>query len=158
MSFSNSGFCPLRKEALVSIVSRMPSFRLEIQTGGISKLHMYQTCLNNEDGRLGKKSLTLLSMWLPGNDNVFVHFSISESLACKAKTETQFWGFHGYLCVEVLLWVSTPQGDQCQPTITGCVQQMHGKTNTHTHNCTNWGAASVHVKDDKTTDLFPSRP
>lgn len=51
-------------------------------------------------------------MRLAGNDNVFVHFSILESLACWGWKKYNFCGCHGYLCVKVLLRVSTPLGDQ----------------------------------------------
>lgn len=60
----------------------------------------------------GRKSLTLLSTELQGNDNVFVHFSILESLACRVRKKYNFCGCHGYLRVKVSLRVSTPLGDQ----------------------------------------------
>ncbi len=60
----------------------------------------------------GIKSLTLLSMRLPGNDNVFVHFSILESPACWGRKKYNFCGCHGYMCMKVLLRVLTPLGDQ----------------------------------------------
>lgn len=111
-------------------------------TRGISKLHVWAT-LNNET-TAGRKSLALLSMRQPGNDNVFVHFSISESPACWGKKEIYFlwlpWipAYEGFAASPDSSWRSVNR--MCQPALTCYVQQMRRDThaqdgiiNTHKH-------------------------
>lgn len=107
-------------------------------TGGIFKWHV-GNMVNNESS--GQKKPNPAKYGAAGWQ--FVHFSILES---QIYIVFIFFGVyvcscHGYLYVKVLLLLSSPPGDQCQPTLTCSAPHLHagtctGEADERTQTCT----------------------